>query len=77
MATKHRQVFILEDATKEAPMVFLVKKMDIVLAWVPSILIPFIHLFWANSFKINFLTLKNAHVPKCKLIPHGDVETGS
>lgn len=26
MATKHRQVFILEDATKEAPMVFLVKK---------------------------------------------------
>lgn len=45
MATKHRQVFILEDATKEAPMVFLVKKMDVVLAWVPSILIPFIHLF--------------------------------
>lgn len=46
MATKHLQVFIiLEDAIKEPPIVLLVKKIEVVLAWVPSILIPFIHLF--------------------------------
>lgn len=69
---------LLEDAIKKFPIVLLVKKKKkVVLAWVPSILIPFIHLFWANNFKIHFLTLRNAHIPKRKFIPHGDVETGS
>jgi len=45
MATKYLEVFVLEDAIKKLPIVLLVKKMEVVLAGVPSILIPFIHLF--------------------------------